>query len=212
MLRFAYCVNLLPYCNLFQAPLTNSMFLPSCHDVLSRSCASTALRLRAFHANAPRLSLPIPPALLNLETKADTASAREWLNAFKVATVPRNMVDLSFARSSGPGGQVCVSPRDIAISHPLTFCTPQNVNKVNTKATVRCHIDAEWIPPWARAELRKSVSDFARTIQLTFTSLTWVSSHTSSRRLTRSLSPQLSIDHNHRTWKKVCVRFVDPLH
>jgi len=86
------------------------MFLPSYHNVLNRSCASAALRLRTFHANAPGLSLPIPPALLSLETKADTASAREWLDAFKVVTVPRNMVELSFARSSGPGGQVCQSP------------------------------------------------------------------------------------------------------
>lgn len=83
------------------------MFLPHRH-VLNRSCASTALRLHAFHASASTISLPIPPALFSLETKADTAGAREWLNVFKNATVPRNMVELSFARSSGPGGQVRV--------------------------------------------------------------------------------------------------------
>ena len=124
ILAFCYCVNLLPYCNLSQAPLTNLMFLLSYHDVLNRSCASAALRLRVFHASAPRLSLPIPPALSSLETKADTASAREWLNAFRIATVPRNMVELSFARSSGPGGQVRVFPWYIAKSHLSTFRTP----------------------------------------------------------------------------------------
>ena len=82
------------------------MFLPY-HHVLNRSCASAA-RLRVFHASAPILSLPIPPALFSLETRADTAGAREWLNAFTNMTVPRNMVELSFARSSGPGGQVRV--------------------------------------------------------------------------------------------------------
>jgi len=86
------------------------MFLPSYHHALNRSRASTTFRLRAFHANAPRLSLPIPPALSSLETKADTAGARGWLNAFRDAPVPGDLVELSFARSSGPGGQVRVPP------------------------------------------------------------------------------------------------------
>jgi len=88
------------------------MFLLSYHHALNRSRTPRILRLRTcgFHANAPRLSLPIPPALLSLETKADGAGAREWLSVFRNATVPRNLVELSFARSSGPGGQVRVPP------------------------------------------------------------------------------------------------------
>jgi hypothetical protein len=33
----------------------------------------------------------------------------------------------------------------------------QNVNKVNTKATVRCALDSTWIPSWARDGIRDSV-------------------------------------------------------
>jgi len=141
------------------------MFLLSYHHLLNRAYSPRVLCLcaRGFHANAPRLSLPIPPALFSLETKADGAGAREWLSAFRSATVPRNLVELSFSRSSGPGGQVRVHlpPRSTVISsHVLTFDVPQNVNKVNTKATIRCQIDAKWIPSWAHGELRKSVSSF----------------------------------------------------
>ncbi|OSD06509.1 hypothetical protein PYCCODRAFT_941629 [Trametes coccinea BRFM310] len=34
----------------------------------------------------------------------------------------------------------------------------QNVNKVNTKATLRCSIHEPWIPPWARDYLKKTPS------------------------------------------------------
>jgi hypothetical protein len=33
----------------------------------------------------------------------------------------------------------------------------QNVNKVNTKATVRCALDSTWIPSWARDGIQNSV-------------------------------------------------------
>jgi hypothetical protein len=33
----------------------------------------------------------------------------------------------------------------------------QNVNKVNTKATVRCALDSTWIPSWAHGSLQESV-------------------------------------------------------
>jgi hypothetical protein len=36
----------------------------------------------------------------------------------------------------------------------------QNVNKVNTKATVRCALDSTWIPSWARDTIQQSVSLF----------------------------------------------------
>ncbi|KAH9954350.1 hypothetical protein BC827DRAFT_1143974 [Russula dissimulans] len=82
-------------------------------------------------------SLPTPPPLSNLETSKDAAAARDWVARFRGSRIPRAAVDIAFSRSSGPGGQ-------------------QNVNKVNTKATVRCALDSTWIPPWAHDSLKES--------------------------------------------------------
>jgi hypothetical protein len=109
VLTFCYNIHLWSYCNLLQTSLTNPMFLLSHRHVLNRSCALAAHRLGAFHVSASVSSLPIPPALSSLENKSDTVGAREWLNVFRNATVTRDLVELSFARSSGPGGQVRAS-------------------------------------------------------------------------------------------------------
>ncbi|KAF9815829.1 hypothetical protein IEO21_04341 [Rhodonia placenta] len=81
-------------------------------------------------------SLPPPPPLASLQNAADSAQAETWINTFKAQAIPKDLVEFSFSRSSGPGGQ--------------------NVNKVNTKATLRCSLDATWIPQWAKAALKQS--------------------------------------------------------
>ncbi|KAF7317003.1 RF-PROK-I domain-containing protein [Mycena chlorophos] len=94
-------------------------------------------RLRHAHNGASN-SLPIPPKLAALESTQDNARARQWISQFRATQIPKTTsgVVLSFSRSSGPGGQ--------------------NVNKVNTKATLRCAIAEDWIPLWANAALKRS--------------------------------------------------------
>jgi hypothetical protein len=101
-------------------------------------------------------SLPTPPPLSNLATSTDAAAARDWLTRFRECQIPRAAVDIAFCRSPGPGGQVC--PFIIFTVAYRTVDGEQNVNKVNTKATVRCALDSTWIPSWARDGIRKSVS------------------------------------------------------
>ncbi|KAM5530871.1 hypothetical protein V8D89_015456 [Ganoderma adspersum] len=80
--------------------------------------------------------LPTPPPIHTLETAAESSQARSWIERFKMREIPKSVVEFTYSRSSGPGGQ--------------------NVNKVNTKATLRCPIDAPWIPPWARDHIKKT--------------------------------------------------------
>lgn len=112
---------------------------------------------RLIHGNN---TLPIPPALTALETPEDTDKARSWIAKFKDATIPRSHVELHFARSSGPGGQV--KSTTLASFNLLTrIRSIQNVNKVNTKAIIKCPLNSSWIPAWARAELLRSVSAYS---------------------------------------------------
>ncbi|KAH9943687.1 RF-1 domain-containing protein [Amylocystis lapponica] len=95
-------------------------------------------------------SLPHPPQLSLLETPDQNAQARAWLGKFKTQEIPKSTVELAFSRSSGPGGQ--------------------NVNKVNTKATLRCRVDSDWIPLWAREQLKRTPSYVSSTESIQITS------------------------------------------
>ncbi|KAB8071908.1 hypothetical protein BDV29DRAFT_11201 [Aspergillus leporis] len=51
------------------------------------------------------------------DSDEDLATARKWITGLNSKTIPRDICEVSFSRSGGPGGQ--------------------NVNKVNSKATLR---------------------------------------------------------------------------
>ncbi|RAK99848.1 peptidyl-tRNA hydrolase domain protein [Aspergillus ibericus CBS 121593] len=97
--------------------------------------AHVRLPPRNFHRVPLACSLPWSPTIAirtfasrraaaisnhqGLDSEEDLTAAREWvakLNS-KAITIPRDICEFSFSRSSGPGGQ--------------------NVNKVNSKATLR---------------------------------------------------------------------------
>ncbi|KAF9007441.1 RF-1 domain-containing protein [Cyathus striatus] len=115
---------------------------------LSRIYTPSLSKFRLYSTPTP----PIPPSLPSLTTPEETSQAREWTNAFKSfqATNLKNQVELSFSRSSGPGGQ--------------------NVNKVNTKATLRCPVNLRWIPKWAQDRLVRDPHYVASTHSILITS------------------------------------------
>ena len=91
-----------------------------------------------------RVSLSLFTRVLSVP---ESNAAREWIQQFKIKgglTPPKHADDyeLSYSRSSGPGGQ--------------------NVNKVNTKATIRLDLGRakRWLPEHAVEELRDSVCIF----------------------------------------------------
>ncbi|KAH7138215.1 hypothetical protein B0J11DRAFT_9370 [Dendryphion nanum] len=90
--------------------------------------------------------LPAPPAARFFAAARSTGrpsqehvqAAREWLQQLHAETIPKSIGDLSFSRASGPGGQ--------------------NVNKVNSKATLKISLDAlfKHVPTALHSEIRSS--------------------------------------------------------
>jgi peptidyl-tRNA hydrolase ICT1 len=68
----------------------------------------------------------------------DVRAARSWLQKLDAETIPKSICELSFSRSSGPGGQ--------------------NVNKVNSKATLKVGLDSllKHVPNALHSEIRCS--------------------------------------------------------
>ncbi|KAL4873363.1 hypothetical protein BDV12DRAFT_182208 [Aspergillus spectabilis] len=78
----------------------------------------------------------------------DVTAAREWISKFNSTVIPRHVGEISFSRSGGPGGQ--------------------NVNKVNSKATLRVPLDSllPLLPRLVHSPLQTSRYYAARTHSL----------------------------------------------
>ncbi|CAA7261425.1 unnamed protein product [Cyclocybe aegerita] len=105
------------------------------HQTLARHAQLPLPRLMQTAPSASSRSLPEPPDFSQLTTEKQHAAASKWVSEFTApdVQVTKDLVDISFSRSSGPGGQ--------------------NVNKVDTKATIRCSVNASWIPRWSHPAL-----------------------------------------------------------
>lgn len=102
-----------------------------------------APRQRSITTTGARLG-KVPKELQSvrsLDSEDDHRHARAWLSGFRLSDVPKDALEVSYARSSGPGGQ--------------------HVNKTNSKAVVRCDIHQAkgvWLPPFVIPALQKTVS------------------------------------------------------
>ncbi|EJU04622.1 hypothetical protein DACRYDRAFT_47503 [Dacryopinax primogenitus] len=97
------------------------------------------LGLRAFHTSVSvRFTSHIAPVLPHPLTHESTPTAFEYLDSLTPESIPHSTCVVEFSRSSGPGGQ--------------------NVNKLNTKATLRMSLKPlpSWVPAWCVDGLRSS--------------------------------------------------------
>ncbi|GAA5860442.1 hypothetical protein JCM1840_000259 [Sporobolomyces johnsonii] len=98
-------------------------------------CATSIGSRRRFLSSLPR-----PPPLSTLESQDDMREARAWiaqLDKVRAEDWPKQLVEASFARSSGPGGQ--------------------HVNRTMSKATLRLPLPSPTLlPPYLLPHLRRS--------------------------------------------------------
>lgn len=103
-----------PIGNAASAAILTVTSYSNCMNILSQTSALRCYRRNpSFHlpryiSQAPDV-LPIPPLLKSVDTPEDKLSARTWIAEFKKLAIPKRLVEFTFARSSGPGGQVCSS-------------------------------------------------------------------------------------------------------
>lgn len=116
------------------------------------------LNFRSFSSLPVTLNRPFSTTSSNSKyTSTDIQQARDWLsNLSKSSLPPESQFSISYARSSGPGGQ--------------------NVNKVSTKATLKLdpkhwNINAEWMPLIVRHSIFSSSPIFPTSNQPDLASL-----------------------------------------
>lgn len=114
----------------------------------ARSVASNGIVVIHRGIRSSSEGLPVPPPLQSLVTSQDTQAARGWLEKFKGVTIPKDVVEVTFSRSSGPGGQVRVFIyRAIAIAdmNVMTFSSEerqQGEYKSNIAMPLGCLMDS----------------------------------------------------------------------
>ncbi|KAF5327268.1 hypothetical protein D9619_004938 [Psilocybe cf. subviscida] len=134
------------------------------------------LRSFASGANNPGISsLSAFPPLATLASEHDHNAAASWLDRFRALgtndkRIPRDVGDLSFSRSSGPGGQARFYVFCLVMARNWDWRFARNVNKVNTKATLRCSLAQAWIPKWAVLALKNDPHYVASTHSILVTS------------------------------------------
>ncbi|OJD18545.1 hypothetical protein AJ78_01461 [Emergomyces pasteurianus Ep9510] len=102
-------------------------------------CPWTTVTVRPFLPTINTRQLASGRATNSQElTDEELGEARIWLSQLTPRTIPRNIGDISYSRSSGPGGQ--------------------NVNKVNSKATLKIPLPSilRLVPRALHAEIRSS--------------------------------------------------------
>ncbi|KAL2367503.1 peptidyl-tRNA hydrolase domain-containing protein [Blastomyces gilchristii SLH14081] len=103
------------------------------------TCTRTAFAARAFlpTLSARHLASSRSPSAQQF-TDEELGTARIWLSQLTPRTIPRNIGEVSYSRSSGPGGQ--------------------NVNKVNSKVTLKIPLSSilRLVPRALHAQIRSS--------------------------------------------------------
>ncbi|MCJ1260793.1 hypothetical protein MMC22_000656 [Lobaria immixta] len=113
------------------------------------------VRVNSTLAHLPSHSSSVSKASEDFSDQ-DHSDARKWLASFTANTIPQKLGEVSFSKSSGPGGQnvnkYTLPPRDYPSRGRLMF------SRVNTKATVRFHMQdlTSIIPPVLHSQLRAS--------------------------------------------------------
>ncbi len=69
----------------------------------------------------------------------DMTEAREWLANFNSNTIPKNICDISFSRSSGPGGQNV--NKLVELLQAYATLSHAKICRVNSKATLRLPVN-----------------------------------------------------------------------
>ena len=90
-------------------------------------------------------------------SESDHSAARQWLTKFDIHTIPRNLGQITFSRSSGPGGQN-VNKYGLTCTSLLEDMELMVFGRTNSKATARFQWKdlSSLVPRILHQQLRKS--------------------------------------------------------